>query len=185
MTGLSQVPGRPPCSVCTCSSTPARRLVPDQFQNNRMAPAKGTTKALTSRTFEAQSHGFRTSCLRFVTLVTSRNARLASGRWSNATGRAFHPQGHNRRFQIHIMSIILLRQASWRNPLFRPSVMNHRIAPQSKKGLESLLRPGRGSMSPDPHTARSTHDRGIIKAHGELAAAYRVKPGHAANSYCG
>ncbi len=42
-------------------------------------------------------------------------ARLASGRRSNATGRAFHPQSHNRRFQIHIMSIIPLRQASWRN----------------------------------------------------------------------
>ena len=117
MTGLSQVPGQPPCSVCTCSSTPARRFAPDQFRNDRMAPAKGTTKALASRTFEAQSHGFRTSYLRFVTLVTSRNARLASGRWSGATGRAFHPQGHNRRFQIHIMLIILLRQASWRNPL--------------------------------------------------------------------
>ncbi len=69
-------------------------------------------------TYEAQSHGFRTHCLRFVTLVTSRNARLASGRRSNATGRASHPQGHNRRFQIHVMSIFLLRQASWRNPRF-------------------------------------------------------------------
>ncbi len=67
--------------------------------------------------FEAHLHGFRTSCLRFVTFVTSCNARLASGRWSGVTGRAFHPQGHYQRFQIHIMSIFLLRQASWRNPI--------------------------------------------------------------------
>ncbi len=53
ITGLSQVPGRPPCSVCTCSSTPARRLVPDHFQNHRMAPAKGTTKALANRSFRS------------------------------------------------------------------------------------------------------------------------------------
>ena|GEM_PF-3797363 len=28
------------------------------------------------------------------------DARLASGRWSDATGRAFHPQGSYERFQI-------------------------------------------------------------------------------------
>ena len=81
-------------------------------------PHSGNDKGSRDVTFEAQSHGFRTRCLRFVTLVTSRNARLASGRRSNATGRASHPQGHNRRFPIHIMSIIPLHQASWRNPRF-------------------------------------------------------------------
>ena len=30
-------------------------------------------------TFEAQSHGFRICCLRFVVIVTDPNARLASG----------------------------------------------------------------------------------------------------------
>ena len=44
--------GRPPPSVCTCSSTPARRLLQTNermcatIRNNRTAPAKGTTKAL-------------------------------------------------------------------------------------------------------------------------------------------
>ncbi len=75
---------------------------------------KGTRK---KQPFEAQSHGFRTRCVCFVALVNSYIARLASGRWSNATGRAFHPQGHFQSFPIHIMSIFLLCQASWRNPI--------------------------------------------------------------------
>ena len=37
--------------------------------------------------------------LRFAEFVTSPDARLASGRWSGATGRAFHPQDSYERFQ--------------------------------------------------------------------------------------
>ncbi len=43
------------------------------------------------------------------------HARLASGRWSGATGRAFHPQGSYERFQSCILHLIPLSQASWRN----------------------------------------------------------------------
>jgi hypothetical protein len=43
--------------------------------------------------FEAQSHGFRTRCLRFVPCVATRDAKLASGRWPSATGRAWLPAG--------------------------------------------------------------------------------------------
>ena len=43
--------------------------------------------------FEAQSHGFRTRCLRFVPCVATRDAKLASGRWPSATGRACLPAG--------------------------------------------------------------------------------------------
>jgi len=55
----SQVPGRPPPSVCTCSSTPARRLLQTNermcatIRNNRTAPAKGTTKALANKDFRS------------------------------------------------------------------------------------------------------------------------------------
>jgi hypothetical protein len=41
--------------------------------------------------------------------LPSHYARLASGRWSGATGRAFHPQGSDERFQSYIL--ILLSQA--------------------------------------------------------------------------
>src|SRR5260370_28376330 len=39
------------------------------------------------------------------------DARLASSRWSDATGRAFHPQGSNERFQRTSLHLILLPQA--------------------------------------------------------------------------
>jgi hypothetical protein len=39
------------------------------------------------------------------------DARLASGRWSDATGRAFHPQGSAERFQRCFLHLILLSQA--------------------------------------------------------------------------
>src|SRR5271169_6233900 len=39
------------------------------------------------------------------------DARLASSRWSDATGRAFHPQGSNERFQSASLHLILLPQA--------------------------------------------------------------------------
>jgi hypothetical protein len=43
------------------------------------------------------------------------DARLASGCWSGATGRAFHPQGSDERFQICFLHHFLLSQASCRN----------------------------------------------------------------------
>jgi hypothetical protein len=43
--------------------------------------------------FEAQSHGFRTRCLRFVRRVATQDAKLASGRWPSATGRDWIPAG--------------------------------------------------------------------------------------------
>jgi hypothetical protein len=51
----------------------------------------------------------------FAVRVTTPHARLASSRWSIATGRAFHPQDSNERFQICILHLIPLSQASWRN----------------------------------------------------------------------
>src|SRR5262249_22734050 len=45
-------------------------------------------------------------------------ARLASGRWSGATGRAFHPQGSTERFQSSL-HLIPLSQAACRNRIDR------------------------------------------------------------------
>src|SRR5262249_44161880 len=47
------------------------------------------------------------------------HARLASGRWSGATGRAFHPQGSTERFQSSLLHLIPLSQASCRNRIDR------------------------------------------------------------------
>ena len=75
-----------------------------KLQNNRMALAKGTTKALTSRTFEAQSHGFRTRCghraelgrLRHARYLTQRKIRFRPLRAPCAAGSAL-PDGFSTR----------------------------------------------------------------------------------------
>ena len=128
----SQVPGQPqyvrlhmlPRLRRDGRSRPARRL-PRRifFQSNRMAPADRKDKGSRKEILSKLNHmAFGLAVYASSRRVTLRNARLASGRRSNATGRASHPQGHNQRFQIHIMSIILLRQASWRNLPIAPGI---------------------------------------------------------------
>src|SRR5260370_1030632 len=74
-----------------------------------MAPAMTTTKAPTRNpAFEAQSHGFRTRCLRFVPCVATRDAKLASGRWPALPDGLGYPQGCYERF---LMLLILLSRA--------------------------------------------------------------------------
>ena len=58
--------------------------------------------------FEAQSHGFRTRCLRFVPCVAARDAKLASGRWPALPDGLGYPQGYYERF---LTVVILLSRA--------------------------------------------------------------------------
>ena len=125
MTGSPKFLGDPNVPFAHAQATPVSRLNPDRDVRKRRFrfsawPLQGETQRRShGKTFEAQSHGFRTRCLRFAVIVTDHHARLASGRWSNPTRRDSRPLGHYQRFliSIHIV-IILLRQASWRNPLF-------------------------------------------------------------------
>ena len=124
MTGSPKFLGDPNVPFAHAQATPVSRLNPDRDVRKRRFrfsawPLQGETQRRShGKTFEAQSHRFRTRCLRFAVIVTDHHARLASGRWSNPTRRDSRPLGHYQRFliSIHIV-IILLRQASWRNPL--------------------------------------------------------------------
>src|SRR5215470_3710605 len=44
-----------------------------------------------------------------------RDAKLASSRWSDAPGRAFHPQGPSRRFQSAFVISSSFSKLAWRN----------------------------------------------------------------------
>lgn len=46
--------------------------------------------------------------MRFAVRVAPPHAKLASGRWSDATRQAFHPQGSNERFQICFLHLFPL-----------------------------------------------------------------------------
>ena len=66
---ISYVPGEP--RLCSCPALRPRRnrrIWPERCAS--MAPVVSTTKAPALRTFEAQSHGFGTGCLRFAGRVT-------------------------------------------------------------------------------------------------------------------
>jgi hypothetical protein len=59
----SQVPGRPQLSVCSCSTTPASRYIPDQMtpeasvcRTTALALAMGTTKALARNNLSKLNH---------------------------------------------------------------------------------------------------------------------------------
>jgi hypothetical protein len=84
------------------------RLRWDYWHQTRTVPQRGPwyfqSRGSHERSFEAQSHGFRTRCLRFAGGVATADARLAPGRWSGATGRAFHPQGSAERFQSCVLT---------------------------------------------------------------------------------
>ena len=78
-----------------------------------MAPATGKTKAPARLPLsKLNSMAFGLAVYASQRWLPRRHARLASSRWSDVTGRAFHPQGSNERFQSCILHLILLSQAS-------------------------------------------------------------------------
>ena len=87
-----------------------------------MAPAMRTTKAPCELTVsELNGMAFGLAVYASQDWLSNHHARLASGRWSGATGRAFHPQGSIERFQSCILtSHPPFPSLAWRN-LKKPS----------------------------------------------------------------
>ena len=98
-------------SVCTCSKpTPAGLLAPDHKVQLR-GPWSSKGRGSHNWVFRRSIYVFGTRCLRFAAPVTRHHARLASSCWSGSTGRAFHPQGSDERFQSCGLHLIPLSQA--------------------------------------------------------------------------
>ena len=87
----SQVPVEPHLSVCPCSRDLGRTDVSDRFAKHPCCPRSFNREGSDDSTIEAQLHGFRTRCLRFVVLVAHPHARLAPGCRSGFSGRDSHP----------------------------------------------------------------------------------------------
>jgi hypothetical protein len=89
----SQVP-RQPCGPFALFSDPGRtghtRPVTVCRHGPRYVHNEGSHD---NDSFEAQSHGFGTGCLRFVRCVATPDAKLASGRWPSSPGRDWLPAG--------------------------------------------------------------------------------------------
>ena len=116
---ISQVPGESPLSVCTCSVDSGGIVGTRPLRCRNLALAVGTTKAPTIGLSKLNSMAFGLTVYASQVGLPRRHARLASGRWSDATGRAFHPQDSIQRFQSCFLHLILLCQASWRNQTHR------------------------------------------------------------------
>ncbi len=89
-----------PIPVCTCSSTPAGRRVPDRGRTLAWPPLRERRRRRRRESFEAQWHGFRADGLRITMLVARHRARLASGRWSGVSGQAFTRKVPTKGFQL-------------------------------------------------------------------------------------
>ena len=101
-TGSPKFLGNPNDLFARVPATPAGLLAPDHYGAAAWPPL--------CRQQRLPRWVFRRSIARLPNSLSNasqrrlpeRHARLASGRWSGATGRAFHPQGSAERFQIYI-----------------------------------------------------------------------------------
>ena len=107
----SQVPGESQLSVCTCSVDSGRTAGTRPIKCRSMAPGVGKTEAPAIGLSKLNSMAFRLAVYASPDGLPAYDARLASGRWSSSTGRAFHPQDSYERFQICILHFIRLSHA--------------------------------------------------------------------------
>ncbi len=115
---ISQVPGEPQLSVCTCSIDSGRIACTRPLRCCNVALGISKAKAPTIGLSKLNSMAFGLAVYASQDGLPRHHARLASGRWSGATGRAFHPQGSYERFQSCILtSHPPFPSLAWRKPV--------------------------------------------------------------------
>src|SRR5206468_7792582 len=85
-------------SICTCSVDAGRTAAPDHCSAVAWPLVCGKAKAPTKGLSALNSTAFGLAVYASQCGLPTPHARLASGRWSGATGRAFHPQDSAERF---------------------------------------------------------------------------------------
>ncbi len=108
-TGSPTFLGDPLCLCPALRPRQDRRARPLRHAN--MAPALTTTKAPALQLSRLNHTASALAVYASQHGLPHDHARLASGCRPSSTGRDFHPQGSNKRFQTHIMCAILLFQA--------------------------------------------------------------------------
>jgi hypothetical protein len=103
--------GNPDCPFAHVPTDAGRTACTRPIQCSGVAPGHRTAKAPAKGLSTLNSMAFGLAVYASQYGLPTSHARLASGRWSGATGRAFHSQGSNERFQICILHLILLSQA--------------------------------------------------------------------------
>ncbi len=92
------------------------------FRCSSVAPTMTKAKAPTIGLSKLNSMAFGLAVYASQCRLPEHHARLASSRWSDATGRASHPQGSNERFQsVSLHAHPPLPSFAWRNRIKRMS----------------------------------------------------------------
>jgi hypothetical protein len=111
-----------------CSPTPAGERV-RPLRHAHAAPALTTTKAPALQLSRLNHTASALAVYASQDGSPHHHARLASGCRPGSTGRASHPQGSYKRFQTHVMFVILLFQAFMAQGQVLQSNMPVRIRP--------------------------------------------------------
>ena len=99
---------------CPFAHVPIRRrqdCLHQTIKYSSVAPGHRKAKAPTKGLSTLNSMAFGLAVYASQCGLLQHHARLASSCWSGSTGRAFHPQGSDERFQICFLHLILLSQA--------------------------------------------------------------------------
>jgi len=94
-----------------CSVDAGRTVVTRPLWCNSMAPGVGKAEAPTKGLSTLNSMAFGLAVYASPGGLPHHDARLASSRWSDATGRAFLPEGFDERFQSACLHLLPLSRA--------------------------------------------------------------------------
>ena len=138
---ISQVPGEPRISVCTCSVDSGRTACTRPLRCCSVALGISKAKAPTKGLSKLNSMAFGLAVYASQDGLPRHHARLASGRWSGATGRAFHPQGSYERFQSCILtSHPPFPSFAWRKVVVLSAFAMSRYYPRSRPDERAQMR---------------------------------------------
>ncbi len=111
--------GNPNCPFAHVLTDSGRTACTRPLRCSNMALGMPTAKAPTIGLSKLNSMAFGLAVYASPGELPQPDAKLASGRWSGAAGRAFHPQGSDERFQRCYLHLIPLSQAclaQWHRP---------------------------------------------------------------------
>ena len=107
----SQVPGEPQSSVCRVPNRRRQDCWHQTIKCRSVAPGHQKAEAPTKGLSTLNSTAFGLAVYASPGSLPHHDARLASSCWSGSTGRGFHPQGSDERFQSCKLHLIPLSQA--------------------------------------------------------------------------
>jgi hypothetical protein len=129
-------------SVCTCSTpTPAGPRTPDRY-GAATWPLVIERQRLPRRVFRRSIAWLSDSLFTLRSAGCPPHAKLASGRWSGATGRAFHPQGSAEGFRICFLHLFLPSQAFLAQSMKPTRTRKCAVCPSDARNIENPIAVG-------------------------------------------